>query len=112
MLQILFTEYGFLNRYAPVDAKGFILDIDAAISLGMVEFITFVLEDGCLGENGEAMSKASWHEELTMIVFCQFHCHMLTECRRTLADVNGYVKHSALHAAHEFALGIGHALIV
>ena len=90
MLQIFLTKYRLLHWYAPVDAKGFILDVDSAICLGMIELVALVLEYGGLGENGEAMSKASWHEELTMIVFCQFYCYMLATCRRTLADVNGY----------------------
>ena len=46
MLQILLTEYGFLHRYAPVNAKGFILDVYAAISLGVIELVSLVLEDG------------------------------------------------------------------
>lgn len=56
MLQVLFTEYRLLHRYAPVDAKGFVLDIDAAIGLRMIELVALVLEDGSLGENGEALS--------------------------------------------------------
>ena len=58
------------------------------------------------------MGEASWNKELTMIVFCQFYRYMLAECRRTLADVNGYVKHCAFNTAHEFALCIWHTLIV
>ena len=46
MLQILFAEYRLLHRYAPVYAKAFILDIDAAISLWMIELVALVLEDG------------------------------------------------------------------
>ena len=112
MLQVLFAEYCLLHRYAPIDAKAFILDVDAAICLGMIELIALVLEYSGLGENGEAMCKATRDKKLTMIVFCQFHCHMLTECRRAFADVNGYIKHCALDTAHKFALGIWHALIV
>ena len=65
MLQIFFAEYRFLNRYEPVNAKGFILDIYASICFGMIELITLVLEDGGFGENGEAVSKATRYEELT-----------------------------------------------
>ena len=64
MLQILLAEYGFLNRYAPVDAKRLILDIDAAIGLGMIELVALVLEDGSFGENGKAMGKTTRDEEL------------------------------------------------
>ena len=64
MLQVLLTEYSFLHRDAPVNAKRLVLDIDAAISFGMIELIAFVLEDGSFGENGEAMSETTWDEEL------------------------------------------------
>ena len=92
MLQVLFTKYRLLYRYVPVNAKGFIFDIDAAIGLRMIELVALVLEDGSFGENGKAMGKTTRDEELTMIVFCQFYCYMLAKCRRTLADVNGYVE--------------------
>ena len=76
----------------PINAKGFVLDVDAAVNLRMIKLVALVLEYGGLGENGEAVSKATRDEELTMIVFCQFYCYMLAKCRRTLADVNGYVE--------------------
>lgn len=92
MLLVFFAENGFFNRYMPINAKGFVLDVDAAVSLRMIELIALVLEYGSLGENGEAMGKAPRNKELTMIVFRQFHSYMLAKCRRTLADVNGYVE--------------------
>ena len=64
MLQVLLTEYRLLHRYAPINAKRLILDIDSAIGLGMIELVAFVLEDGGLGENGKAMGKATRDEEL------------------------------------------------
>ena len=64
MLQIFLTEYRLLYWYAPVNAKRFILDIDAAICLRVIELIALVLEDGGLRENGEAMSEATRNEEL------------------------------------------------
>ena len=48
MLQIFLAEYRLLHRYAPINAKRLVLDIDAAISLGMVELVALVLEDSCL----------------------------------------------------------------
>ena len=112
MLQVFLAKNRLLHRYAPINTKRLVLDIDAAVSLRMIELIALVLEDGGLGENSEAMGKATRDEELTMIVFCQLHCYMLTECRRAFADVNSYVEDCAFNAAHEFALGIWHALIV
>ena len=64
MLQIFLTEYRLFHRYAPVYAKGFVLDVYAAISLGMIELIALVLEDGSFGEHGKAMCKATRDEEL------------------------------------------------
>ena len=64
MLQVFLTEYGFLNRYMPIDTKGFVLDVDADVSLRMIELIALVLEYGSFGENGEAVSKATRNEEL------------------------------------------------
>ena len=64
MLQIFLAEYGFLNRYAPVNTKAFILDVDSAISLWMIELVALVLEDGGFGENGEAMGETTRYEEL------------------------------------------------
>ena len=65
MLQVFLAEYRLLHRYTPINAKGFILDIDAAISLGMVELVALVLDDGGLGENCEAMGEATRDEELS-----------------------------------------------
>ena len=48
MLQIFLAEYRFLHRYAPVNAKRFVLDVDAAIGLWMIELIALVLEYGGL----------------------------------------------------------------
>ena len=64
MLQVLFAEYRLLHWYAPVNAKTFILDVDAAISLRMIELVALVLEDGGLGEHSETMSEATRDEEL------------------------------------------------
>ena len=68
MLQVLFAEYRLLHRYAPVNAKRLVLDIDAAIGLRMIELIALVLEDGSFGEDGKAMCKASRNKELKMVV--------------------------------------------
>ena len=64
MLQVFLAEYCFIHRYAPVDAKGFVLYVYAAIGLWMIELVALVLEYGGFGENGEAMGKASWNKKL------------------------------------------------
>lgn len=75
----------------PVNTEGFIEDADPTIGLWMIELIALILEDGSLGEDGEAMSKALWYEELTMIVFCQLYCHMLAISRGALANIYSYI---------------------
>ena len=64
MLQVFLAEYRLLHRNMSIDTKGFILDIDAAICLGMIELVALVLEYGSLGENGKAVSEATRDEEL------------------------------------------------
>ena len=56
MLQVFLAEYRLLHRHAPVNAKRFVFDINAAICLRVIELVALVLEDGSLGENGEALS--------------------------------------------------------
>lgn len=64
MLQVLLTEYRLLHRYAPINAKRFILDIDAAISFRVIELVALVLEYGGFGENGKAVCKTTRDEKL------------------------------------------------
>ena len=52
------------------------------------------------------MSKTLWDEELAMIVFCQFYCHMLPISRGALANIYCYIEHSTFYAANQLALGI------
>ena len=77
MLRIFLREVGMFGWDLPINAKAIIKDRDAAICLWMIELITLVLEHRCLREDGEAMGKALWDEELAMIVFCQLYSHVL-----------------------------------
>ena len=51
------------------------------------------------------MRKALRNKELTMIIFSQFHRHMLAVCWRTFTDIHGNIQHSTLQASHQPALG-------
>ena len=64
MLQIFLAEYRLFHRYVPDYAKRLVLDIDAAVSLGMIEIVALVLEYGGLGEYGKTMGEATRDEEL------------------------------------------------
>ena len=50
------------------------------------------------------MSETAWNKKLTVIVFCQFHCHMLSVCRATFTNIHSNIEYSALHTAYQFAL--------
>ena len=56
------------------------------------------------------MGKALRDEELAMIVFCQFYCHVLAVSRGPLANIHSYIEYSTLYAAYQFALSIWWAL--
>ena len=112
MFRIFLREISMLCRDFPINTEGIIKDANATICLWVIEVITLVLENGCFRENCETMGKALRNEELAMIVFCQFYCHMLAISRRAIADVNCYIKHSTFYAAYQLALGIRWALEV
>ena len=96
----------------PIYTEGIIEDRDTSICLRMVEVITLVLEDGSFRKNSESMGKALWNEELDMIVFCQFYCHMLAISRGAFANIYCYIEYSTFYAAYQFALSIWWALEV
>ena len=58
------------------------------------------------------MGKALWNEELYMVIFCQFYCHMFAVSRGAFPNINCYIEDSTLYAAYQFALGIWWALEV
>ena len=104
MLCVLLAEYGVFGRYLPVDAQAIVKDADAAVGLGMIEFVTLVLEHRRFTQNGKAMGKTFWDEKLPMVVIGQFHGDMFAVGGRTFAYVNGNIEHSAPHASHQFCL--------
>ena len=105
MFRILLGKISMFRRNAPIDAKRIIQDRDTSISLWVIEVITLILEYRSLRQHSKAMRKALRNKELTMIIFRQFHRHMLTLCRRTLADIQGNIQHPTLHTSHQLALG-------
>lgn len=101
-----------VSWYLPIYAETIIQDGDAAICLWVIEVIALLLEDCGLAEDSKAMGKASWDEELEMIVFCQLYCHMLSISRGAFTNIYDYIKDSAFYAAYQLALGIWWALEV
>ena len=88
MLSVFLAQDGFLGWDSPVDAEAFICDGDAVVGFGMIELIALILEDGCFAQYGEAVSKAFRHEELSVILFCEFHGNVLSVGRRPFADID------------------------
>ena len=105
MFRILFRKISMFRRNAPIDTKRFIQYRDTPISLRVIEVITLILEYSSFRQHSKAMSKALRNKELTMIIFSQFHRHMLAVCWRTFTDIHGNIQHSTLHASHQLALG-------
>ena len=105
MFRILFRKISMFRRNAPIDSERIIQYRDTSISLRVIEVISFILEYCSLRQHGEAMRKTLRNKELTMIIFSQFHSHMLTVCRRPLTDIHGNILHSTLHTSHQLALG-------
>ena len=105
MFRILLGKISVFRRNAPIDTKRFIQDRDTPISLRVIEVITLILKYSSFRQHSETMRKTLRNKELTMIIFRQFHRHMLTVCRRTLADIHGNIQHSTLHASHQLAMG-------
>ncbi len=106
MLEVLGAQDCLVHWYLPVDSQGAVLDGDSAIGFRSVEVVAFVLEDCGLTQYGKAMSEASRHEELTMIIFRKLDSYMLSVGWRTFADVYSDIKHLTLDASYKFTLGI------
>ena len=78
MLHVLVTQDGFICGDAPVDAEGAVEDADASVCFGMVELVAFVLEDGCVCEDSEAVGKAFGNEEQMQYRWplCEFYVNL------------------------------------
>ena len=78
----------------------------------MVEAVAFVLKDGDGAEDSEAVSEASWNEELAVIVLGQFDGYVLAVCWGAFTDVDGYIEDSSFDAADKLGLSEGRVLEV
>ena len=104
VLRVFLAKNGLVCRNVPVDTERVVKDGDAAVGLGMIEVVAFVLEYSRIAKHGKAMREAFWYEKLAVVVLCQLHSDMFSICRRPLAYVDSNVKHSASHTAYKFAL--------
>lgn len=110
MSGVLVTQDGVFRGDLPVDAEAVVQDADATVRLRCVEIVAFVLEHGFLAQYAEPVGETLWNKELAVVLFRQFHGHVLSVSRRALADVNRHVEHSPLDATHQLALSERRAL--
>lgn len=106
------TQDGIGDGHAPVDVETLVHERDARIGLGSIVVVALVLEHRFFGENRKTVGKTTRDEELEVIVLTELYSYVLTEGGTTLTDVYCHIQHAAARAAYEFALCVGHALIV
>jgi len=103
-MAVLLAADGGVERDAPVYAEGGVVEADASFRLGMVELIALVLEDGDIGEDGKAVSKALGDEELTVVALVELHGNVTAVGGRAGAQVDGHIEHGTTNATHELGL--------
>ncbi len=102
MPQILFGQDSFRGVNQPVYSKRFILYRDSAVGFRVVIVVAFVLEHRNVAEDGKSVGESAGDEELAVIVLREFNGHVLAVGGRALADVDGYIEHTAFNATHKF----------
>ena len=110
MLCILLTQQCLLHGDTPVDTKTFVNNAHTTIISWGIKVVTLILENSSLAQYSKTMCETTRHEELTMIILCQFYSHMLTVCRRTLTNVKCNIENSSLNTTNQFRLRIRHCL--
>ena len=100
MLSVFVREQCLFSWNTPVNTQAIIKDTETTISFGMIKLITFILEYRCLTQHSKAVCKATGHKELTMIIFCQFYCYMLSISGATFADINSHIKDCSFDTTH------------
>lgn len=71
--EVLVRQYGLVCGDSPVDSEALVQNAYATVGFGVVELVTFVLEDGALAQDSEAVREAFGDEELPVVVFRKFH---------------------------------------
>ena len=112
MVLVFGTQNSVGNGHAPVNVETLVQKRDACVRFGGIIVVAFVLKHRFFGENGKTVRKTAGDEELEMIVFAQFHGNVLPKGGTALTNVYGNIEDATAGAAHEFALRVGHSLIV
>lgn len=103
---IFFAEYGLGGVEMPVDIQCGIGNGYAAVGLGRIVIVAFVLENGLVGKHCKTVGKTTGDEELTVVVFGQLDCDMTAIGRRAYADIDCHVKHASADTSYEFGLSV------
>ena len=90
----------------PFDAKGGVVEHEAALGCLAVEVVALVGEERVILEDDEAMREAARDEELLLVLSSQNDAHVLPERRRALADIDRDIPDRAADDAHELRLGV------
>lgn len=104
MCQILRGKDCFFHRNTPVNVKGRVQDVYPAIGLRSIKRIALILAYGHIAEDAKAVRKAFRDKYLPMILFRQFHRHVLPVGRTPLPDIHSYIQNTAFYTAEQFAL--------
>ena len=110
VLEVLVRQYGLVGGDSPVDSQALVEDADAAVGFRVVELVAFVLEDGALAQDSEAVRKAFGDKELPVVVFRELHRDALSVSGAAAAYVHCHIQNGAAYAPHQLALGEGRAL--
>lgn len=104
MFGVFLAQKCFFRRYVPIYSKGLVNNRNTTIYFRMIEFITLILKHSCFTQYSKTMSKATRHKELAMIIFRQFHSHMLTISGTAFTNIHRNIKHGSFDTSNKFAL--------
>ena len=105
MAMVFVAKNHLTCRDTPVDTQSRIHQLNAAVSLRMVELVTFVLEDCHLTEHGKTVRETTVNKNLSFVIRTDLDTLVLTICGRARTDIHNHVEHPPLHAADKFSLG-------
>lgn len=86
---VFFGEDGGGGGNSPVNAEGFVEYGYATVGFGVVEIVTFVLEDGDVAEYCKSVGESVRYEELEVIFFRQLDGNVSAVCGGVFTDVYG-----------------------
>ena len=106
MFRVFFRKKGLVCRYAPVDSEVRVVPCDGTLALRRIVVVAFVLEHSVFREDCKTVGESAGNKELTVVVFSEFHCHMLSVGRRAFPDVYRHIEDSAFDYTHKFGLSV------